>query len=62
MLGPDTENQEVYILLIISVAFGLLTGYLTYSIKRLGTFIAGMWIGVILALLLNNTILYKVAS
>lgn len=40
--------------------FGVLLGYLTMSVKRIGIFCLGFWLGTALAFLLNNAILHKI--
>lgn len=56
----DSESVMAYASLVIAVLFGVLTGYLTVSTPKLGFFALGMWLGVVLALLLNNAFLYKI--
>lgn len=56
----DSESIMAYACLIIAVFFGVLTGYVTVSMPKLGFFALGMWLGVVLALLCNNAFLYKI--
>lgn len=50
----------MYASLIIAVLFGVLMGYVTVTIPKIGFFCLGMWLGVVIALLLNNAFLYKI--
>lgn len=59
VLEHDSESNVVFVLTLISVAFGILMAYLTTTVRRIGIFFLGMWVGVIMALFLNNTFLYK---
>lgn len=56
----DSESLMAYTCLMIAVFFGVLTGYITIKNPKVGFFALGMWLGVVLALLLNNAILYKI--
>ena len=42
VLSPSTEPSIVYVLLVVGVMFGVLLGYVTVTLKRLGTFLLGM--------------------
>lgn len=59
IIGPDTEIEVVWVILIITILFGALLGYLTMSAKRFGFFCLGFWMGAVLAFLLNNAFLHK---
>lgn len=56
----NSESVMAYACLIIAVLCGVLTGYLTVSNPKIGFFALGMWLGIVLALLLNNAVLYKI--
>lgn len=56
----DSESVMAYACLIVAVFFGVLTGYVTVSVPKAGFFALGVWLGVVLALLFNNAILYKI--
>lgn len=56
---PGTNAIVIWVLLIISILFGLLLGYITTSMRKLGFFFLGFWLGTVLAFLLNNALLYK---
>lgn len=56
----DSDSIMAYACLIIAVLFGVLTGYVTVSLPKLGFFALGMWLGIVLALLFNNAFLYKI--
>ena len=60
VLEHNTEDSVVFVLTMISLAFGVLMAYLTTTLRRAGIYLLGMWVGVIMALLLNNTVLYKI--
>jgi hypothetical protein len=62
VLEHDSEENVVFVLTLICVAFGILLAYLTTTVRRIGIYLLGMWVGVIMALILNNTILYKTNS
>lgn len=59
VIGPDTETVVVWVVLLITMLFGILLGYLTMSVKRIGIFCLGFWLGTALAFLLNNAVLHK---
>lgn len=40
--------------------FGFLLSYLTVTVKRVSIFLLSVWVGIIMALILNNTFLYKI--
>jgi len=56
----DSESVMAYVCLIIAVFFGVLTGYVTIKTPKIGFFALGMWLGIVIALLLNNAVLYKI--
>ncbi|KAL4495089.1 hypothetical protein ABPG72_015789 [Tetrahymena utriculariae] len=56
----DSDSIMAYACLIIAVLFGVLTGYVTVSLPKVGFFALGMWLGIVLALLFNNAFLYKI--
>jgi len=56
----DSESVMAYASLIIAVLFGVLLGYVAVSLPKIGFFALGMWLGIVLALLLNNAVLYKI--
>lgn len=62
ILKPDTNMLMVWVILIISLLFGTLLGYVTSTIPRVGFFLAGFWLGAIIAFLMNNVLLYKISS
>ncbi len=51
-----------YTLFVISIAFGIALSFLTARNITIGTFLLGMWLGVVLAMLLNNAVLYMISS
>jgi hypothetical protein len=62
VIAPGTNVVVVWVILIITVFFGLLLGYVTTSLRRLGFFFLGFWLGTVIAFLLNNAFLYKITS
>lgn len=56
----DSESIMAYACLVIAVLFGVLTGYVTITLPKIGFFALGMWLGVVIALLCNNAFLYKI--
>lgn len=60
VIGPDTEIVVVWIILLITILFGALLGYLTMSAKKFGFFCLGFWMGTVIAFMLNNAILHKI--
>lgn len=56
----DSESAMAYVCLMIAVFFGVLTGYVTIKTPKIGFFALGMWLGIVMALLLNNAVLYKI--
>lgn len=52
----------VWVILIISLLFGTLLGYVTSTIPRLGFFLAGFWLGTIIAFLVNNVLLFRIKT
>jgi len=59
----DTDNIFiVWLILLISILFGALTGYIAWSLPKIGFFCLGFFFGMVIALLLNNLVLYKVGS
>jgi hypothetical protein len=62
VIASNTGLSAVRVLLVASAVFGLLLGYLTTSAIRVGTFLMGMWVGIIVSLLLNNTFFYRTSK
>lgn len=62
ILRPDTKMLMVWVILVISLLFGTLLGYVTSAIPRLGFFLAGFWLGTIIAFLINNVLLFRIQS
>lgn len=62
VIEHDTDYKIVLVSLFISLAFGLTFGYLTLKVHRLGTFLLGCLLGLILALLIHNTILFRIEN
>mmetsp|Transcript_9490 Transcript_9490/g.843 ORF Transcript_9490/g.843 Transcript_9490/m.843 type:complete len:92 (+) Transcript_9490:719-994(+) len=62
VIGPETEIVVVWIILLITILFGALLGYLTMSAKKFGFFCLGFWMGTIIAFMLNNAILHKIGN
>lgn len=62
VLGPDTNILVIWVILVITILFGALLGYIMTSLERIGFFLLGFWLGTILAFLLNNSFLYKWSS
>ncbi|KRX01942.1 hypothetical protein PPERSA_07587 [Pseudocohnilembus persalinus] len=60
IIGPDSNSVVVWVILIITIVFGALLGYLTMAAKRFGFMALGFWLGVVIAFLLNNAFLYKI--
>ena len=59
VIGPEENYLLVWMILVIAILFGCLLGYLTASLERVGFFFAGMWLGIIIAFLLNSAFLHK---
>lgn len=62
VLKPQTDKQTVQVLIVISLAFGVLLGYTSTRTKLIGKLFLGIWTGIIVAVLLNQILLYKIAS
>lgn len=60
VMTPDSSVLVIWILLLISVFFGAITGYLATSLPKLGFMGLGLWFGFVLAFIINNLFLYKI--
>ncbi len=62
VLDPNAERQVVVVVTLIILLFGLQLGYITTIHRKLGTFMLGMWTGIILDMLMYESFLYKLDS
>jgi hypothetical protein len=60
LITPTTHIILVWVALLLAVVCGALIGYLAMTLPKLGFFALGMWLGFVLALMLNNAFLYKI--
>jgi len=60
ILTPDSSVILIWILLLLAVLFGAITGYLATSLPKIGFMALGLWFGFILAFIINNLFLYKI--
>jgi len=59
VLEPDANRSTVVVVTLIILIFGLLLGYITTIHRKMGTFMLGMWTGIILDMLMYESFLYK---
>jgi hypothetical protein len=62
VVTPDSRESTKWILVGFAVVMGLLLGFIAVKANKFGLFIIGALLGVILALLLYNAILFKIQS
>lgn len=58
----DSDSVMAYACLVIAMLVGVLVGYVTVSVPKAGFFALGTWLGVVIALLLYNAVLYKIST
>jgi len=62
VITPTTSAFVVWVILIITILFGTMLGYMALSLPRLGFFCIGFWLGTILAFFLNQIALYRIVT
>lgn len=60
VISPSSSILFIWLLLLISVLFGAISGFLATSLPKFGFMALGFWFGIILAFLINNLFLYKI--
>lgn len=58
VIKPDSGSGLIWFILILCLAVGGGLGYLATSLPKIGFFGLGIWLGVIIAFVLNNLVLY----
>lgn len=58
VLKPDSGSGLLWFILIVCLASGGGLGYLATSLPKIGFFGLGIWLGIVLAFILNNLVLY----
>lgn len=62
ILKDKTKPWVGWVVLGCAVVLGIIAGFMLTKLFRFGVFALGAWAGVIAALLLNNTFMYKLNS
>ena len=60
ILTPDSSVLLIWILLLIAVLLGAIAGYVATSLPKIGFMGLGLWLGFVLAFIINNLFLYKI--
>ena len=58
IIKPDTGSTVLWIVFIICLAVGGGLGYFATSLPKIGFFALGVWLGVVIAFILNNLVIY----
>jgi len=62
IIGPDSGSGLIWFCIILCLGVGGGLGYLATSLPKIGFFGLGIWLGVVLAFVLNNLVLYLTES
>ena len=62
IVKPGASILLVWASLIIAMLFGIFLGYITTSIRKVGFFVLGFWLGTIISFLLYNMFIYKLSN
>lgn len=62
IVKPGASILIVWACLIVAILFGIFLGYITTSIRKVGFFVLGFWLGTVLSFLLYNLFIYKLSS
>lgn len=63
LILPNNVKEWVgWVILSVSVLLGLIVGFFASKLIRVGVFVLGVWGGIGIALILNNTVFYKINS
>ena len=62
IVKPGASILLVWASLIIAMLSGIFLGYITTSIRKVGFFVLGFWLGTIISFLLYNMFIYKLSS
>lgn len=52
----------VWIMLLLAVFLGAIVGYFLMSLPKLGVIFVGVWLGILVTVLLEDSVLYKLGS
>lgn len=62
MIKPTTNSYLVWTLIVICIAVGICLGYLATSLPKIGFFALGIWLGVVIAFIINSLFLYEIET
>ena len=62
IIKPNTNTYLIWTLIFICIVVGVCLGYLATSLPKIGFFALGIWLGVVLAFVINNLFLYKIET
>lgn len=62
IIKPNTSSYLIWTLIFICIVVGTCLGYLATSLPKIGFFALGIWLGVVIAFLINNLFLYNIET
>jgi len=62
IIQPNTNSYLIWTLIFICIVVGVCLGYLATSLPKIGFFALGIWLGVVIAWIINNLFLYKIET
>lgn len=56
----DIPEFSIWILIFLSCGIGIMAGYITVQLKKVGYFLTGVWLGIVVAFILNNALFHRI--
>jgi hypothetical protein len=62
VIGPEASPIVIWLILAVTIFIGVFAGFIAMKLPRIGIAAAGIWLGFLITLLMQNAFLYRLST